>query len=204
MNANGEPVAGLLRWLISAEIYPAGAFSTRVAHLEQHSIGDALKRGVVVELVIDAGMLAGIRFRASSIFSGGFPFAEHLQFAPEGSEGDFRRVAILSRLILPFAGFELTLNVHSLTFGQVLLGNPDQVFVVDRNPVPFGSFTVFAGVSVAPAFRRGNRQIAVLRPGRKSSDFGIPAKIADENDLVYTSGHRFDPINSIATIKAGR
>ena len=72
-------------------------------------------------------MFAPIRDLGHDI--GGVATAKQRQLAPIGAQYDFCGVAVITRLILPFAGLELSLQVNCRAFLAALSGDLSQTFV---------------------------------------------------------------------------
>ncbi len=68
----------------------------------------------------------------------------------EGAQHDLGAVAVLARLVLPFAGFQLALEIDLRALLQLLLGQAHQAFVEDGNRVPLGALAALAGIAVFP------------------------------------------------------
>src|SRR6516225_4214345 len=114
---------------------------------------------------------------------------EHGEFAAEALEHDLRRIALLPRLVGPFAGLQRALDIDLAALLQELLRHLRQPLVEDHDAVPFGLLAALAAVLVAPALRGGEGEIDDLQAVLGAADFGIAAEIADENDLVHGSSH---------------
>jgi hypothetical protein len=106
------------------------------------------------------------------------------QFAAIGPQHHFGRVPVLTGLILPFAGFELTFDIDLRSLAQILLGNAGKRFGENGDAVPFRALLAFAGVAVFPGLGRGDPQVSHLAAVLECAHFRIAAKIADDDDLV--------------------
>jgi hypothetical protein len=102
---------------------------------------------------------------------------------------DFRRVAILALLVLPFAGLQLTLDINLHALLQILLGDLGQIVVEDHHIMPLGLFLAVAAVLVAPAFGGGQREVDDRIAGIQPPNLRILAQIANQNDFVDAASH---------------
>jgi len=84
---------------------------------------------------------------------------QHRQFAAEAVQHDFGRVAILTVVAGPFAGLQCALEIDLRALAQVLLGNLDEPFVKNHDPVPLGALLALTGSLVPPAFRCSDVQV---------------------------------------------
>ena len=102
------------------------------------------------------------------------PAAQHGQFTTVGPQHDFRRVAVVAGLILPFSGLELPLDIYLRAFGQVLLGDANKTFVENRTTrMPLAcALATLTRVAILP--RLGRRKAANCRPSRRSETCALP------------------------------
>ena len=114
---------------------------------------------------------------------------EKRELAAKALQHHFGRVAVLARLVLPFARLQRALEVNLRALFQILLGDAAEIFIEDDDAVPFGFFLALAGRLVAPRVRRRQAQIRHRPPILGATDFGIGAEIADQNHLVHASRH---------------
>src|SRR4029077_9924990 len=84
---------------------------------------------------------------------------EQGQLAAEALQHHLGRVAVLARLVLPFARLQLALDVNLRALLEILLGDPAQILVEDDDAMPLGLFPPLAGRLVLPGIRRGEAQI---------------------------------------------
>ena len=109
---------------------------------------------------------------------------EQHQLAAEALQHDLRAVALLARLVGPFARLELAFEVDRAALGQVALRDLAEALVEDHHPVPFGALAVLAAVAVAPALGGGDREMDDLRAVLGGADLRVAAEIADQDHLV--------------------
>src|SRR5688572_6697801 len=167
-----------------------------------------LKRNLVVEVAAAArGLAAAAATPAASAIAAGAAVAaalllsraraaaaraavEHGQLAAEALEHDLGRVFLGARLVGPFAGLELALDIDLRALLQEALHHIHQPVVEDHHAVPFGALAALAGGLVAPAL--GGRDRQVRHPGAvlEIADFGVPAEIAYEDHLIDAACHR--------------
>ena len=82
----------------------------------------------------------------------------------EALQHDLGRVVLDAVLVVPFARLQRALDVDLRALLQVLLGDLAEPLVEDHDAVPLGLFLALAGGLVAPAFRGGDRRLAIGRP----------------------------------------
>src|SRR5579885_128889 len=85
------------------------------------------------------------------------------QFAAKVLQHHLGGIAVLARLILPFARLQRALDVNLGAFLQILLGDPAEILVEDDDAVPFGSFA-----PLAVSFHDSDVAIRRLATGRPS------------------------------------
>src|SRR5262249_9411573 len=96
---------------------------------------------------------------------------------------------VLARLVLPFAGLQLALEIDLRTLLQILLGDPTEPLVEDNDAVPFGALAALAGGLVAPGFRGRHAQIGNRAAVLRAPALVILPEIADQDHLVDATGH---------------
>ena len=102
---------------------------------------------------------------------------------------DFCGVAILTGLIGPFTGTQLTFDINLRTFTQIFAGHFCQ-FAEQHNAVPFSLLFHLAGRFITPGFGSSQRNVGNCATIRHIAYFRVLAQITDENHLVYASaGH---------------
>src|SRR5690606_16851335 len=115
-----------------------------------------------------------------------FPFAtaQHLHLFRH----DLGGVAILAAfLVLPLACLDAAFDINGTTLAQVFAGDLCKT-VVEHDAVPFGFLAALARVAVFPLRGGGQRDITDRGALWRIPDFGIAAKVADENDFI-DGGH---------------
>src|SRR6185312_13389300 len=125
---------------------------------------------------------------AAAIASAAAP-VEHGELAAIALQHDLRRVALLARIVGPFARLEGALEIDLGTLLQVLFDDLHELVVEDNDAVPLGALLALAARLVAPALGGGDGKIGDPRPVLGRADLGIPAEVADEDHLVDASGH---------------
>jgi hypothetical protein len=121
--------------------------------------------------------------------------AEHLHGAGEAVNHDFRGIAILPVLTLPFAGLQFSFNVHLPPLGQIFPADFSQ-FAEYHHPVPLGFFTLLATVFIFPGFRRCNGKIG-NRPAIGSvPDLRILPQISHQNHFIDSTRHKLPSFHS--------
>ena len=110
---------------------------------------------------------------------------QHGERAVIALQDDLSGIAVITILVLPFAGLQLAFDVNLGALLQVLLRDPHKAFLEDRNLVPFGALAALTGILVFPGFRGRDPQIADLTAILELPDFRISAEIADKDDLVH-------------------
>src|SRR5579883_3117875 len=96
----------------------------------------------------------GVRPRAGAAAGA----VEHRQLAAEAAEDDLGRIALLTRIVGPFAGLQGALEIDLGALLQIFLGDLGEPFVENDDAMPFGALLALARHLVAPAFRGGDRQ----------------------------------------------
>src|SRR6185369_4641275 len=114
---------------------------------------------------------------------------EHGQRAAEAGDNDFRRVALLTALVGPFARRELALDIDLGALLDVFLGDFRELLVEDHHTVPFGALLALAALAIAPRIRRGHRHVHHVPAILHGPHFGVAAEIADQDDLVHAARH---------------
>src|SRR5262252_7986238 len=126
---------------------------------------------------------------------------KHGKLGAEALQHHLGRVAILALLILPFARLQLALDVDLRTLLQILLGHLGEILVEDHYAVPLGPFPPLAGRLVPPGFGSRQPQVddrpTVLGP----ADFGIGAKIADQDYLINATSHVRSPLRRMTLLR---
>src|SRR5690606_36393321 len=103
---------------------------------------------------------------------------QHLQLAAEFLQHHLGRVAILTGLVLPFAGLQLTLDINLHALLQVLLGDLGEIVVENHDIMPLGFLLALAAVLVAPAFRRRDTDVDDRIARIQAANFGISPKVS--------------------------
>src|SRR5690606_27993526 len=111
-----------------------------------------------------------------------FTAAQHLHLIRH----DFRRVALLAVLALPFAGLQAAFHVHRAAFFQVFTGNFLQA-VVEHHTVPFRFFTALSGIPVFPVGGGGGGHVAGGLAIRAVANLRVTPQITHQNDFVHGS-----------------
>src|SRR6185312_3236729 len=112
------------------------------------------------------------------------PAVEHRQHRIEALEHDLGGIAVLARLVLPFARLQLAFQIDLGPLPEILLGNLAQPLAEDDDAVPLRLLPPLAGVAIAPVLRGGDAQIGDRLAVLGAADLRIGAEIADQNDLV--------------------
>ena len=129
------------------------------------------------------------------------PVEQH-KLAAEALQHHLGRIAVLARLVGPFAGLDLALQIDLRALAQILFGDLAEILVEDDDAVPFGPLLAIA-VAVLPILRRGDAQIDDFTAIVERTRFRIVAKIPDQNNLVHArhvillpniSSHRKEPL----------
>src|SRR5688572_9940262 len=109
---------------------------------------------------------------------------QHLHFVGD----DFRGVAVVTLLVLPFAGtqrsFDVNLRALLEVFARDLTKAPEHGHVV-----PLGAFLAFAGLFVFPVLAGGDPDVRHRHPRRHGAGFRVCAQIADQNYFVDSPRH---------------
>src|SRR6476469_9281678 len=151
--------------------------------LVEGAVATAAKRACTPEIA--AGSANGLALAAG----GSLPAIKQGQLATKLLQHHLGRVAVLARLILPFARLQLYLEINLRALLQILLGNLRQVLVEDDDAVPFGALAPLAARLVAPALAGGHAQIHDGTAILGVPDFRIGSEVANQNDLVNRSRH---------------
>ena len=102
---------------------------------------------------------------------------------------DFCGVAILTGLIGPFTGTQLTFDINLRTFTQIFARHFCQ-FAEQHNAVPFSLFFHLAGRFITPGFGSSQRNVGNCATIWHVAYFRVLTQITNENNLVYASaGH---------------
>src|SRR5579862_85321 len=118
---------------------------------------------------------------------------EQRQLAAKPLQHHFGRVAVLARLILPFARLQRALDENFRALLEILLGDPAQILIENDDAMPLGLFLALARGLVLPGLRGGKAQIRHRPAVLGATNFRIGAQIADQNHLVDASRHRTSP-----------
>ena len=118
-----------------------------------------------------------------------FGAIEHHQLAIKTADADFSGVAVIARLILPFARLQLAFNIDFAALTKESFGNTDKAVAVQSNAMPFGTLFLFTSCAVFPVFRCGDPQIADAPAILKALHFRVRAQIADQYYLIDASRH---------------
>src|SRR5579883_2039459 len=105
------------------------------------------------------------------------------------AEDDLGRIALLTRIVGPFAGLQGALEIDLGALLQIFLGDLGEPFVENDDAMPFGALLALARHLVAPAFRGGDRQRGDAHSVLGRADFRIAAEIADQDHLVDAASH---------------
>src|SRR5687767_10717309 len=114
------------------------------------------KRYVVVQVAVEGGLgprlgtagaaaaeaaaaVAGIVEAAATL-----ALVEQHQLAAEALQHHLGRIFVGARLVLPFAGLELALEIDLRALAKIGLGDPAEILVEDDHPVPFGPLLAVA------------------------------------------------------------
>src|ERR1019366_8338194 len=160
------------------------------------------ERNLVIEVAALAagaghgGLARRARTRGAELAPAGFVAAEvtaatatgtvqHGELRIEALQHDLGGIAILARLILPFAGLQGAFEIDLGALLQILLGDLAEPLVEDDHAVPLGLFLALSGRLVAPAFGGGHPQIRDRPAVLGTPDFRIRTEIADQDDLVH-------------------
>src|SRR5689334_13093979 len=158
------------------------------------------ERDVVVQVGIERGG-GGARLRArcaaeiiaatlaiivAAAKAGAAPAAavEQDQLAAEALQHDLGRIAVGARLVLPFAGLDLALQIDLGALLQIGFGDAAEILVEDDDAVPFGPLLAVA-VAVLPILGSRDAHVHHLAAIVQRADFGIVAQIADQYNLVH-------------------
>src|SRR5262245_39570887 len=114
---------------------------------------------------------------------------EHGQRAVKALQYDFGGITVLAILTLPLAGLQLAFDVNFGPLLEVLLGHPAEPLVEDHHRVPLGLLAPLAARLVAPGLGGGNAQVGDRSAVLRTTDLGISAEIADQDDFVDGTGH---------------
>src|SRR5690606_31076456 len=104
-------------------------------------------------------------------------------------QDDLGRIALLPRLVRPFPGLELPLEISLRALFQELLDDVDEPVVEDHDAMPFGPLAALAGIAVAPGLRGRDREIGDTRPVLRAAYLRVAPEIADKNDRVDAYSH---------------
>src|SRR5580698_780298 len=118
---------------------------------------------------------------------------EQRKLAAKALQHHFGRVAVLARLILPFARLQRALDENLRALLEILLGDPAQILIEDDDAMPLGLFLALARGLVLPGFRGGKPQIRHRPAVLGATNFRIGAQIADQDHLVDASRHDASP-----------
>jgi hypothetical protein len=111
---------------------------------------------------------------------------EHLH----GVRHDIETGALLTFLVLPFAGLNAAFDVDHRPFFQVLLADLGE-FSPSGDAVPLGALLALP-IAVFVGFVGGHGEIGDGLAASRIARFRIAAQAADENDLVYGHGPPYD------------
>src|SRR5206468_837921 len=111
---------------------------------------------------------------------------EQHQLAPEPLKHDLGRIAVVTRLVGPFAGLDLAFEIDLRPLAQIILGHPAEVLVEDHHLVPFGALLSLA-VLALPALGSGDAQVDHLAAVVERTGLGIRSQIADQDHLIHAS-----------------
>src|SRR5262249_42601286 len=114
---------------------------------------------------------------------------KHGQLAAETLQHHLRGIALLPRLVGPFARLQRALDVDLAAFLQIFLRHLRQALVEDHDAVPLGALAPLTAVLVAPGLGGGKREIYHLGPLLRAADLRVATEIADENNLVDRTSH---------------
>src|SRR5690606_28106518 len=117
---------------------------------------------VLVAVVIAAAIVVVATTAATAV--------EHLHFAGD----DFRGVAVLAILPLPFAGAQAAFDVHLRAFFQVFAGDFTEA-VEEHHAVPFGALLHLPGLFVFPAFAGGDVDVGHRTAAGQKTGFRVRA-----------------------------
>src|SRR3546814_13492531 len=107
--------------------------------------GAALVAATAAGAAATAGAAVVARIIGAIVTAAPLPTAvEHGELAAEGFQHDLRRIAVLSVLVLPLAGFELAFDIDLRPLLQEPFAHAHQRIVGDRNVVPFGLLPALA------------------------------------------------------------
>jgi hypothetical protein len=105
---------------------------------------------------------------------------EQDELAAEALKHDLGRIAVGARLVGPFAGLDLALEIDLGALAQIGFGDPAEILVEDHDPVPFGPLLAVA-VLVLPALGGGDAQIdhfaAIVERAASGSSPRLPTRI---------------------------
>src|SRR5207249_2685450 len=99
-------------------------------------------------------------------------------------EHDFGRVAVVARLVGPFARLDLSLEIDFRTFFQIALRDPAEILVEDHDIVPLGPLLAVP-VAVLPLLGGGDAHVDDLAAVIERTRLRIRAQIADQDHLVH-------------------
>src|SRR5206468_7542996 len=111
---------------------------------------------------------------------------EQHQFTAEALKHDLGGIAVVTRLVGPFAGLDLAFEIDLRALAQIILGHPAEVLVEDHHLVPFGAFLPLA-VLALPALRGGDAHVDDLAAVVERTRFRVRAQITDQDHLVHAS-----------------
>src|SRR5258708_26232778 len=114
---------------------------------------------------------------------------QHGELRIEALQHDLGGIAVLARLVLPFAGLQGAFEINLGALLQILLHDLAEPLVEDDDAVPLGLFLAFSGRLVAPAFGGGHPQIRDRPAVLGAPDFRIRTEISDQDDLVHRACH---------------
>ena len=115
------------------------------------------------------------------------------QLAAKALQHHFGRIAVLARLVLPFARLQRALDENLRALLEILLGDPAQIFIEDDDAMPLGLFLALARGLVLPGLRCRQPQVRHRPAVLGAANFRIGAQIADQDHLVDASRHKSSP-----------
>jgi len=155
---------------------------------------------LAVVLIATAVAIASLELVRAAVRTRAHPAAatlaavEHGELAAEAAEDDLGRVFLLARLVGPFAGLQLALDVDLRALPQILLGHLGQPLVEDDDAVPFGALAPLAGVAVLPVLGGRDRKMNDLGAVLGAAGFRVATEIPDQDHLVDAACHATAPL----------
>ncbi len=114
---------------------------------------------------------------------------KHGQRRVEALQHDFRRVAVVAGLVLPFAGLQRAFDIELGALLDILLDDLAQALVEDDDGVPLGLLAALTAVAVAPGFRCRDAQVGDRPAVLRAPDFRVCPDISDQDHLVDATSH---------------